>query len=78
MFYVYYDSLTVQRQYERLIYDIPGFLSALGGSLGLFLGLSVLSGLFLLVDALPKMQEVLDKKRKAAEDKPLKTDSAVQ
>ncbi len=38
--YVYYDTLHVRKQYERLIYDLPGFLSALGGSLGLYLGLS--------------------------------------
>ncbi len=43
--YVYYDSLLVKHQYERLVYDSPGFLSALGGSLGLYLGLSCL-GIF--------------------------------
>jgi hypothetical protein len=36
-------------------------LSALGGSVGLYLGLSVLSILFLLVDSFPKMQDVSDK-----------------
>jgi hypothetical protein len=66
--YLYYDTLIVQRQYERLIYDVPGFLSALGGSMGLYLGLSVLSILFLLMDAFPKMQDVLDKKNKARDD----------
>jgi hypothetical protein len=63
--WVYYNNLIVQRQYERPIYDLPGFLSALGGSMGLFLGLSVLGILFLLVEALTKMQDVLDKKKKS-------------
>jgi hypothetical protein len=77
VFAVYYDSLTVQRQYERLIYDVPGFLSALGGSMGLYLGLSVLSILFLFVDAVPKMQDVLDKKTKVGRKKRAKAVLAV-
>jgi hypothetical protein len=72
---VYYDSLTVQRQYERVIYDVPGFLSALGGSMALYLGLSVL--LFLLVDAVPKMQDVLENKRKVGREKTSKAVVAV-
>ncbi len=49
--YVYYDSLTVQRQYERLIYDNPAFMSALGGGLGLWLGFSGFGCLRTLSDA---------------------------
>ncbi len=41
--YVIYDSLLVQHQYERLIYDASQLLSALGGSVGLTLGLSLFS-----------------------------------
>ena len=48
--YVYYDNLIVHRQYERLTYDVPAFLSALGGSLGLYLGFSCLDILFKGVD----------------------------
>ncbi len=48
--YTYYDHLLVQKQYERLIYDVPGFLSALGGSLGLYLGLSCLTFVYALID----------------------------
>jgi hypothetical protein len=72
---VYYNSLTVQRQYEQVIYDVPGFLSALGGSMALYLGLSVL--LFLLVDAVPKMQDVLENKRKVGREKTSKAVVAV-
>ncbi len=43
---LYYDTMNVERRYERLLYDTPGFLSALGGSLGLYLGLSVLGAIF--------------------------------
>ncbi len=50
--YPFYDSVTVEKQYERLIYDLPGFLSALGGSIGLYLGLSCVSVIYTFVDAL--------------------------
>jgi hypothetical protein len=63
--YLSYYNLIFQQQYKCLIYDVPGFFSALGGSMGLYLGPSVLSILFLLVVPFPKMQDVLDKKRKA-------------
>jgi hypothetical protein len=76
--FLYYDSLTVQRQYERLIYNVPGFLSVLGGSIGLYLGLSVLSILFLLMDAFPKMQDVFDKKSIVKTEMTLNTVLAVQ
>ena len=47
---VYYDSLVVEQQREVLLYDVPGFLSALGGTLGLYLGFSILSTLLYLVE----------------------------
>jgi hypothetical protein len=48
--YVYYDNLVVSTTLERLVYDIPAFLSAMGGSLGLYLGFSCLEILFRTVD----------------------------
>ncbi len=53
--FVYYDTVLVKRHFERLIYDLPGFLSALGGSLGLYLGLSCLSVLYGLIEVYPKL-----------------------
>ncbi len=49
--FLYFDDLLVQRRYERLVYDTPAFLSTLGGSLGLYLGLSLLGILYGAVDA---------------------------
>ncbi len=53
--FVYFDSLNVHRQYERLVYDTPGFLSALGGSVGLYLGLSCFSCMLLVLDSVPML-----------------------
>ena len=44
--YTYFDSMVVESQSEILIYDWPKFLSAIGGTLGLYLGFSCLSSLF--------------------------------
>ncbi len=41
--YVYYDSIVVPHSSEVLLYNPGGVLSAIGGSLGLFLGFSCLS-----------------------------------
>lgn len=48
--YVYYDTLMVEKQREVLVYDVPGFLSAAGGTLGLYLGFSCLTVLFGLIN----------------------------
>ena len=41
--YVYYDTRTVEIQNEVLVYNMAQFLSAIGGTLGLYLGFSCLS-----------------------------------
>ncbi len=48
--FFYYDRTDVKHQYERLIYDVPQLVSALGGSLGLAMGMSFLTSLCSLVD----------------------------
>ena len=50
LLFVYYDNLVVPRQFERLVYDTPALISALGGSLGLTLGMSFLSYLWGFID----------------------------
>ncbi len=40
--YFSYYSLDVENKEERLLYDFPNLVSAIGGSMGLFLGLSLL------------------------------------
>ena len=52
--YPYYDSSAVEKQSEVLVYDIPKFLSAIGGTLGLYLGFSCLSILWSALKAYQK------------------------
>ena len=42
MFGFYYERLEVEERSEKLVYDVTDFLAALGGNIGLTLGLSVL------------------------------------
>ncbi len=53
----FYDTTVVEKQYERLIYDLPGFLSALGGSVGLYLGLSCVSVIYTFIDVASGMMQ---------------------
>ncbi len=39
--YFSYNTLDVENKEERLLYDLPNLVSAIGGSMGLFLGLSL-------------------------------------
>ncbi len=39
--YFSYNTLDVENKEERLLYDFPNLVSAIGGSMGLFLGLSL-------------------------------------
>ena len=48
--FFYYSSLVVEKRVETLVYDIGGFLSAAGGNMGLWLGLSFLTILFAVID----------------------------
>jgi hypothetical protein len=48
--YLLYDSTIVQRSEETLLYDVPALLSAVGGSLGLFLGFSCITMFFYAID----------------------------
>ncbi len=42
-FYLFYDSTTVEEREQALMYDFPKLVAAVGGSLGLFMGFSLLS-----------------------------------
>ena len=55
--YPYYDTSAVEKKTEILIYDVPKFLSAIGGTLGLYLGLSVLSVFFAAIKFCHKFKE---------------------
>jgi hypothetical protein len=48
--YLLYDSTIVQKSEEMLLYDTPALLSAVGGSLGLFLGFSCITVFFYAID----------------------------
>ena len=48
-FSIGYESFEIEVNVEILIYDIGSFLAAVGGNLGLFLGFSCLSLLFVLM-----------------------------
>ncbi len=61
-----YNSLDVLVQSQRLVYDLPSFLSALGGSLGLYLGMSCLGTLYAFVNVASVASKSLHGKRKAA------------
>ncbi len=41
LLYFSYNTLDVENKEERLLYDFPNLVSAIGGSMGLFLGLSL-------------------------------------
>ncbi len=41
--YFAYSTLDVENKEERLLYDFPNLVSAIGGSMGLFLGLSLVN-----------------------------------
>ena len=49
LFY-FFRTLLVEQEREVLMYDLGGFLAAAGGNLGLCLGFSCLSVLFMCVD----------------------------
>ena len=42
----YFDTLSVEKKTEIFVFNFPKFLSAIGGLLGFYLGLSVLSVLY--------------------------------
>ena len=42
-FYIRFDSTSVKKQKETLVYPTMSFVSELGGSLGLFIGFSFLT-----------------------------------
>ena len=44
--FIIFNTCTVERRVETLVYDFPTFLAAAGGNLGLCLGCSCLSMLF--------------------------------
>ncbi len=48
--YMFYNSTIVQKSEETLLYDVPALLSAVGGSLGLFLGFSCITIFFYAID----------------------------
>ena len=48
--HTYFDTMAVEIQEEILVYDWPRFLSALGGTLGLYLGFSCFSVLIFLIE----------------------------
>ena len=49
---IYYNTLVVEERTETLIYDATGMLASAGGNLGLMLGFSCLSIIFLAVDCI--------------------------
>jgi hypothetical protein len=55
-----YETLSVEEQFETLIFDIGSLLAAAGGNLGLFLGFSCLSLLFSLLDYLARFWKELN------------------
>lgn len=54
--YTYFDTMVVETQNEILIYNWPKFLSAIGGTLGLYLGFSCLSSFFYIVKSVDLFQ----------------------
>ena len=48
--FFYYSSMIIEKRVEALVYDLGGFLSAAGGNMGLWLGLSFLTILFTCLD----------------------------
>jgi len=55
----YYLTLTTEQRIQSLDYDFGNFLVAAGGNLGLFLGMSCLSVLWLLADFLQAIAQKL-------------------
>jgi hypothetical protein len=55
-----YETLSVEEQFETLVFDIGSLLAAAGGNLGLFLGFSCLSLLFSLLDYLASFWKELN------------------
>ena len=53
--YLYYDTLMSEERSETLLYDVPGFLAAAGGNLGLMLGFSCLTVLFSILNYFEKV-----------------------
>ena len=53
--YTYFDSMIVEIQNEILIYDWPKFLSAIGGTLSLYLGFSCLSMLLVILSSMKRI-----------------------
>lgn len=51
-----FESSTISEEVENYVYDVPNFLAALGGNLGLLIGCSVLSTLFGLIDFFIRVQ----------------------
>ena len=62
--YTYYDTNSVQLQKEILIYDWPRFLSAIGGTLGLYIGFSCLSIIIWMGQALLGLLRARAKRKK--------------
>jgi hypothetical protein len=50
-----FDSLLIEEEHEEYVYGIGNFIVALGGNLGLMLGFSCLSVLFLFIEFVFKM-----------------------
>ena len=55
--YTYFDSMIVEIQNEILIYDWPKFLSAIGGTLSLYLGFSCLSMLLVILASAKQLMD---------------------
>ena len=56
---LYYNTLTLERRRERIRYDLPELFSAIGGSLGLLIGFSILNVIWLGLDAAGKAMMAL-------------------
>jgi hypothetical protein len=52
---IYYNTLVIEERTETLLYDATGMLASAGGNLGLMLGFSCLSLLFLAVDCIKNL-----------------------
>lgn len=62
--FFYFDSLLVERRSEVLVYDIPAFFSALGGTLGLYVGFSMLSVMTIVYNIAQNRKGSKEKKKK--------------
>ena len=51
---IYYETNNVKISTTSVLIDLPTFISNVGGNLGLFVGFSVLGGLFFIYDLIAK------------------------